>query len=75
MAVETTEKLLLSAIEIASALGISRSKVFAMLSAGQLPPSIKLGNSRRWSRKVIERWVELGCPSLERFLVLTGDGR
>jgi len=74
-AVETAYKLLWSATEIASALGLSRSKIFSMMSSGQLPPSIKLGNSRRWSRVIIEKWIDLQCPSLERFLTLTGDER
>jgi excisionase family DNA binding protein len=73
MAIETAEKFLLSATELAGLLGISRSKVFSMLSAGQLPPSVKLGNCRRWSRAVVEKWIELNCPSLERFLALTKE--
>jgi excisionase family DNA binding protein len=75
MADETPEKLLYSAKELGAALGISRSKIFSMLACGQLPPSIKLGNSRRFSAAVVKRWVELECPCLERFLALTGDKR
>jgi excisionase family DNA binding protein len=72
MPVETADKLLLSPAEVAGLLGISRAKLFTMLACGQLPPSLKLGGQRKWRRDVVEKWVELDCPNLERFLVLTG---
>ena len=71
----TVEQILVNARQLGQLLGISRSKVFGMLASGQLPPSVKLGNCRRWSLAVVKQWVELNCPSLERFLTLTGDNR
>jgi len=69
------EPLLYNAEQFGWLIGCSRSKVFSMLAAGQLPPSVKLGNSRRWSRTTIEKWVDLNCPSLDRFLSLTKETR
>ena len=67
----TLEPLLLSPAEVGALIGCSRSKVFELLSGGALPPSFKVGGSRKFRRRDIERWIELDCPNLERFCQLT----
>jgi len=49
--------LLLRHEEAVSLLGISRSKVYAMLASGQLP-SIRAGKSVRIPRAALERWID-----------------
>ena len=51
------EPLLLRAGEVARLLGLGRSKVFAMLAAGELP-AIRIGRSVRVPRVALERWIE-----------------
>jgi len=50
------ERLLLSPVETAELLGVGRSKVFALLAAGDLR-SIRLGRSRRIVRVSVEELV------------------
>lgn len=50
------EPLLLRATEVGKLLGLGRSKVFAMVAAGQLP-AIRIGRSVRVPRDALERWV------------------
>ena len=51
------EPLLLKAEEVAKLLRIGRSKVFAMLAAGELPV-VRLGRSVRVPRAPLEGWIE-----------------
>jgi excisionase family DNA binding protein len=51
---ETT--LLLRPIEVAATLGISRSKVFELLAARELP-SVHIGRSRRIPRIQLDEWI------------------
>jgi excisionase family DNA binding protein len=53
--------------QVATELGVSRRKVWAMLSAGQMPAPVRMGRSVRWRESDIHRWVELGCPSRDEF--------
>ena len=50
------EPLLLKASDVGRLLGLGRSKVFAMLAAGELPV-IRIGRSVRVPRAALERWV------------------
>lgn len=63
MAVETTEKLLLSASEVAAALGISRSAFYSLLSSGRIGPvGIRFGRSVRYDRREMENWLSAKNP-------------
>ena len=53
----STEPLLLKAEEVAKLLRVGRSKVFAMLAAGELPV-VRLGRSVRVPRAALEGWIE-----------------
>lgn len=66
------EPLLLKATEAGKLLGLGRSKVFAMVAAGELPV-IRIGRSVRIPRQALERWIrdqtiEVGQRS-EAFMV------
>ena len=50
------EPLLLKATEAGELLGLGRSKVFAMVAAGELPV-IRIGRSVRIPREALERWI------------------
>ena len=50
------EPLLLKAPEAGKLLGLGRSKVFAMVAAGELPV-IRIGRSVRIPRQALERWI------------------
>jgi excisionase family DNA binding protein len=50
------EPLLLKATEAGKLLGLGRSKVFAMVAAGELPV-IRIGRSVRIPRQALERWI------------------
>ncbi len=50
------EPLLLKATEAGELLGLGRSKVFAMVAAGELPV-IRIGRSVRIPRQALERWI------------------
>lgn len=50
------ERLLLRPDEVATALGISRSKVYELLGSGELP-SLRIGNSIRVSTLALRRWI------------------
>ncbi|TMB70193.1 MAG: helix-turn-helix domain-containing protein [Chloroflexi bacterium] len=50
------EPLLLKAGDVAKLLGLGRSKVFAMLAAGELPV-IRIGRSVRVPRAALEGWI------------------
>jgi predicted DNA-binding transcriptional regulator AlpA len=73
--VESPVEQLLTAKQLGEILGLGRSKVYQMMSAGMLPPSIVLTRARRWRSSVVQRWIEFGCCSLERYLLLTGNNR
>ena len=52
-----SEKLLLTVQEVADLVGLSRSKVYELLAAGQIA-SVRIGRSRRVSRKAVAQFVE-----------------
>ena len=51
---------------VAGLLGCSSRHVARMQDAGQMPPPVKLGRLTKWNRKVIEEWIEKGCPTVRR---------
>jgi excisionase family DNA binding protein len=60
------ERLLLKPEEAAEMLGIGRSKVYALLAAGELP-RVMVGHSVRVPASALERWVK------ERLVVRPGQ--
>lgn len=65
---QTKEQLLCTMSQAAALLGISRSKLYQMLSAGQVgPAAILLGGKRMFSPDELRRWVQAGCVNRERW--------
>ena len=54
---QAAEPLLLRAGDVARALGLGRSTVFALLAAGELPV-VRIGRSVRVPRVALERWID-----------------
>jgi len=48
---------LLNAKEVASLCGVDRSTIARWLKAGGMPAPIRPGRAPRWSRAVIENWL------------------
>jgi len=53
----TIEPILLNAEQTGRLLGISRSKLYAMHSAGLLPLPVSLGGCVRWDREELRAWL------------------
>jgi excisionase family DNA binding protein len=51
------ERLALKPAEVAQAIGVSRSKAYELIAAGQIP-SIKVGNSSRVPVSALKAWVD-----------------
>lgn len=58
---------LLNVKDVAARLRISPRQVWKLLASGRIPAPLRLSRSVRWRMDLIDRWVELGCPSRERF--------
>jgi predicted DNA-binding transcriptional regulator AlpA len=69
----SSDRLLLSAEDLASMLSISRATLWRMVSAGKLPLPLRPSPGIvRWRREEITRWVDAGMPSLEDWLAMQG---
>ena len=66
------EPLMLRAKEAAGLCGLAVSTWYELKSAGKLPPSVKLGKARLWRMDVLRRWVEMDCPTIDRFKAVDG---
>jgi excisionase family DNA binding protein len=65
---EAGDSVLLRPTEVASQLGISRSKVFELLASRELP-SMHIGRSTRVPRKQLDEWIDgqvVWCPTAPR---------
>ena len=58
---------LLNVKDVAARLRISQRQVWKLYSSGRIPAPVRISRSVRWREADIDRWVELGCPSRERF--------
>jgi excisionase family DNA binding protein len=57
------EQLLVGPADAARLLGISRSQLYKMLSAGRLPGPVRLGLAApRWRVDELRQWVAAGAP-------------
>jgi len=60
--IQIIEPVLLNAEQTASMLGISRSKLYSMHSAGLLPLPVSLGSCVRWDREELREWLSAKNP-------------
>jgi excisionase family DNA binding protein len=70
-----SERIALSAEEVALLLGISRAHVFRLASSGRLPRSVRLGRAVRWDRTTLEAWLTAGAPPRDRWEAMQADTR
>lgn len=47
---------------VGAMLNLSGRQVYRLADAGKMPRPIKVGGAVRWDRRVIERWIDNGCP-------------
>jgi predicted DNA-binding transcriptional regulator AlpA len=47
---------------LAAFLLVSTRTLDRLDSNGKLPPSVRIGAAKRWTRVSIEEWLRLGCP-------------
>lgn len=59
--------------EVARMCGIGKTLCKKLYSMAMTPEPIKLGRLVRWRRSDIYSWIEAGCPSREKWLVMRGD--
>ncbi len=58
---------LLTAGDLARRLRVSLRQVRKLHSEALLPVPIRLGRSMRWRGSEVGKWIEMGCPSRERW--------
>ena len=64
---DTTDKLLLTANELAAMLGVNRSTIWTWHSSGKIPMPIQIGGITRWRKDEIQQWLDAGAPPRERW--------
>ena len=67
-----TEKILLSAVETAALLNISRTSLYALHSSGRLPLPVHLGRRTLWNFEELRAWTQAGCPAREKWVQIKG---
>lgn len=50
---------------LAAFLLVSTRTLDRLDAVGKLPPAVRIGAAKRWTRASIEEWVRLGCPGRE----------
>ena len=58
---EVEGRVLLSAKELATMLGVNRSTIWSWFNSGRIPAPVRIGGTTRWRRREIEQWIENGC--------------
>ena len=62
------KRLLMSADNVADALGVSVRHIWNMNAGGRLPEPVKFGRSVRWRSDEIRQWVSSGCPPRHKWV-------
>lgn len=58
------ELLLWTAEETGAALGVSARTVKFWSASSRMPGFVKLCGRARWNRRIVEQWIEAGCPDV-----------
>ena len=58
---------LLTARTLAEILSTSVRSIWRYRSSGRLPKVVQIAGAIRWRRDDIEKWISMGCPSMEEF--------
>jgi excisionase family DNA binding protein len=48
--------------DLATMLKLSQRTIWRLTSEGQIPGRLQIGKSVRWSRRIVDSWIEKGCP-------------
>jgi excisionase family DNA binding protein len=56
-AMNTNEKILLTAEDLAELLGVSLRSIWRRINDGTVPKPVRIGRLVRWHRQTIERWL------------------
>ena len=67
--------LLLGAKATATMLGIGKSLLWSLHSAGKVPQPVKLGKRTLWRRAELEAWMAAGCPNRDKWLAMQPSSR
>jgi excisionase family DNA binding protein len=57
---------LMDVAAVARLLGVSARHIYRLADGGRMPRPIKLGGAVRWDRAVITKWIDGGCPRVDR---------
>lgn len=49
---------LISMNEVEAMIGMKRNFIYKQIKEGSFPPAIKFGNTARWKRAAIVKWLE-----------------
>src|SRR5262245_61731807 len=55
-------------------LGVSARTIRRLGSTGSIPGRLRIGDSLRWSRKVVDQWIANGCGGLRDRGALAAQG-
>ena len=70
-----SERLALSAAEVAKLLGISQRHLWAMHASGRLGPlPVRFGRAVRWNAAELAAWLDAGAPPRDRWLAQRHGG-
>jgi len=61
----TPEPLLLNVFDACRMVGISKSLLYEILSAGQFPPPVKINSKTLFRTADLRKWVDSGCKCWE----------
>lgn len=59
-------RLTFNAAELAAALGVDERTVWRKAASDELPPSVRVGRRRLWSKTAVDAWLAAGCPARRR---------
>lgn len=59
---------------LASYLDVSEAAIARLDSAGVLPKAIRLQGCKLWSKRSIDKWLAMGCPTRQDFETLARQG-
>lgn len=51
---------------VAQLLNCSARHVIRLADAGLMPSPVRIGRLTRWPRRVVQEWIDGGCPSRRR---------
>ena len=58
-----TAPMLIGAEELARMMDVSERTLWRLLSAGKVPPPVRIGRSTRWRLAEVRDWIDRGCPA------------